>query len=325
MINKMIIKVDSLTKEYKVKMRTNFWKDLFLPKHKAVLAVDNISFSINKGESVALLGPNGAGKTTTMKMLSGLVFPTRGQIEVLGYFPFDRKKEFLMKIGLVMGNKTGLDWDLTPKQSFELTKKIYKISDSAYRVRLKELTDMLDGENFIDTQVRKLSLGERMKMELIGAILHNPEVLFLDEPTIGLDIISKQKIRKFLRDVQKKFDVTLLLTSHDMDDVEKVCDRVMVINKGVKVYDNSLEVLLKQHTKDRYVKFVFQELPDKEDFKKLGKIIEEGEGYYTIKTDSSKLSELIADVTSKYKMDDIDILSVPLEEIIADIYHKSNI
>lgn len=320
----MIVNVDSLTKEFKVKNKSGFFKDLFWPDFKVVKAVDEISFAINKGESVALLGPNGAGKTTTMKMLSGLVYPTGGKIEVLGFSPFERKREFLMKIGLVMGNKTGLDWDLTPAQSFQLIKKIYRISDGNYQNRIQELTEMLGVDRFINTQVRKLSLGERMKLEVVGAILHNPEVLFLDEPTIGLDIISKQKIRQFLRKIQADLGVTLLLTSHDMDDVEKVCDRVMVINKGVKVYDDTLAHLISKHTKDRYVKFVFQELPDFSRLADFGKVIETGENFYILKVVNNRLPEVMARVTSKYKLDDIDILSVPLEEIIADIYHKSS-
>lgn len=320
----MIIKVENLTKEYKVKNKSGFWKDLFWPNFKKVKAVDNLSFSIEKGESVALLGPNGAGKTTTMKMLSGLIYPTSGKIEVLGFTPFERKKAFLMRIGLVMGNKTGLDWDLTPSQSFQLTKRIYKINDDNYQRRLNELMELLEVDKFADTQVRRLSLGERMKMEVIGAILHNPDVLFLDEPTIGLDIISKQKIRKFLREIQQKYGVTLLLTSHDMDDVEKVCDRVMVINHGIKVTDHSLENLLKKHTADRYVKIVFKELPAKPEIENLGEAIEEDENSITFKVQNKDLPALLSKVTAEYKLLDIDILSVPLDEIIADIYQQEN-
>lgn len=320
----MIIDIESLTKEFIVVEKTNLWKDIFFPDKKKIRAVDNVSFSINKGESVALLGPNGAGKTTTMKMLSGLIYPTSGKINVLGFKPFDRKREFLFKIGLVMGHKTGLDWDLTASQSFELIKRIYRIGNQDFDNRIKELTELLDVRKLLNIQVRRLSLGERMKMEVIGAILHNPEILFLDEPTIGLDIISRQRIRDFLRQIQQQYKVTLLLTSHDMDDVEKVCDRVMVINHGVKVSDSSLDSLMRKHTKDRYVKFIFKKLPEKEKLEDLGKIIEEGENFYTFKVAQSKMPELISKMADKYDLDDIDILSVPLEEIIADIYQKEN-
>jgi ABC-2 type transport system ATP-binding protein len=321
-LSNMIINVENLSKEYKVIVKSNFWRDLLRPQYKKVIAVNDISFSIDKGESVALLGPNGAGKTTTMKMLSGLIYPTQGKVKVLNHFPFDRKKEFLMRIGLVMGNKAGLDWDLTPSQSFELIKQIYKISDKDFSNRLNILTNLLEVEKFKNTQVRKLSLGERMKMELISAILHNPDVLFLDEPTIGLDIISKQKIRNFLRDIQSKYGITLLLTSHDMDDVEKVCDRVMVINQGVKVYDNSLNNLMKEHTKDRYIKFIFNDKPRKSEIFHYGEIINTTDNSYTFKVNNEDLPNVIAKVTANYKLADIDILSVPLEEIITDIYHQ---
>src|SRR3989344_1288799 len=212
----MIIEVNNLKKVFKVKKPSSVLRDIFYPKHKTVVAVDGISFKVSEGESVAVLGPNGAGKTTTMKMLTGLIYPTSGGISVLGHFPFDRKREFLKRIGLVMGNKTALEWDLTSLQNFGLLKRIYEIEEVKYRQKVKDLTEMLSVSELLDTQVRKLSLGERMKMELIGSILHDPEVLFLDEPTIGLDIISKQKVREFLREIQNNSDITILLTSHDM-------------------------------------------------------------------------------------------------------------
>jgi ABC-2 type transport system ATP-binding protein len=319
----MIIQVEKLTKEYKAKERVSFWRDLFAAKYYPVRAVDAISFGIEKGESVALLGPNGSGKTTTMKMLSGLIFPTSGKVTVLGFTPFDRKTDYLMRIGLVMGNKTGLDWDLTPRQSFELTRKIYRITDKNFSDRVSQLTQMLEVTGFMDTQVRRLSLGERMKLELIGAILHNPEVLFLDEPTIGLDVISKQKIRDFLRYVQQTYGVTLLLTSHDMDDIEKVCDRVIVINKGKKVFDDSLPELTKKYNKDRYVKFVFEDSVKDEDFSKIGAIVEKTENYVVFKTKPSDVPVLLEKVTKKYSLIDVEIHSTPLDDVIADIYRGS--
>lgn len=319
----MIIEVKNLKKVFRVKKSTNMLRDIFYPKHKIVTAVEGITISIEKGESVAVLGPNGAGKTTTMKMLSGLIYPTSGEIKVLGYFPFDRKREFLKRIGLVMGNKTGLEWDLTPFQNFELIRKIYAISQDQYGKRLRELTTLLSVTDLLDTQVRKLSLGERMKMELIASILHNPEVLFLDEPTIGLDILSKQKVREFLRQIQKKSEITLLLTSHDMADVEKVCDRVVVINKGKKVYDDALPVLLSKYSQKRYVELYFKNIPEKEELKYLGKEIERGESSVVLEVESAKLPSLLSKATSDFKLMDIDILSVPLDEIIADIFRKS--
>lgn len=318
----MIIQVKNLSKIFKIKKGGNSLFRIFSSEYKELQAVNNVSFSIEKGESVALLGPNGAGKTTTMKMLTGLVHPTSGDIKVLGFTPFDRNPEFLKRIGLVMGNKSGLDWDLTPKQSFQLFQKIYEIPIDTFNKRVTMLTKLLNTENFMDTQVRKLSLGERLKMEIAGSLLHNPEVLFLDEPTIGLDIISKQKVREFLRTIQKETNVTLLLTSHDMDDIERVCDRVIVINHGKKVYDNSIVNLTSHYKKDRYVKVIFKNMPDSLDVP-AAKIIETGEDVVSYKIEHKILSEFLAYVTKKFDIVDIDILSVPLEEIISDIFQRS--
>lgn len=315
-----IIVVKNLNKEFKRVVKRGALKDIFTPKFEKVSAVENITFNISKGESVAFLGPNGAGKTTTIKMMTGLIYPSSGSVSVLGFTPFDRKKEFLMRIGLVMGNKAGLNWDLTPKQSFELLRQIYKIPKETYENRVKELTELLDATKFLNTQVRRLSLGERMKMELIGAILHDPEVLFLDEPTIGLDIISKQKVRDFLREIQRKYNVTMVLTSHDMDDIEKVCDRVIVINKGKKVYDNSIKILTDKYNKSKFIKLIFEDKPSRENF--TDEILEEGKNYYLFKTDRAAMPQFIAEASSKYNLVDIDIVSTPLEEIIADIFQK---
>lgn len=318
----MIIKIDNLTKKYDVKNKAGFWKSAFFPTYNKISAIKNISFVVEKGESVALLGPNGAGKTTTMKVLSGLLYPSSGKIDVLGYFPFDRKRDFLKKIGLVMGNKSGLSWDLTPNQNFELSKKIYKISEDVFRKRIKELTEMLDVETLMDKQVRKLSLGERMKFELIGSILHNPEVLFLDEPTIGLDIISKQKIRTFLRDIQRKYQTTLVLTSHDMDDLEKVSDRVIIINHGEIIFDNLMGELLHKYKDKKYLTLILSEEVKIKDVEKYGKIIDRKPLTFTIEVSLKDQSKIIAEITEKLPIDDIDIVHVPLEEIIADMFNS---
>lgn len=315
-----ILETKDLTKTFKRSIKhKSLLKNLFNPQFEEVIAVDKISFSIGKGESVAFLGPNGAGKTTTIKMLTGLIYPSSGNISVLGYNPFKRKRDFLRKIGLVMGNKAGLNWDLTPFQSFELLKDIYEIPNKIYEDNLEELTSLLESKDFLNTQVRKLSLGQRMKMEIIGSILHNPEVLFLDEPTIGLDITSKKNIRNFLRMIQKERGVTMLLTSHDMDDIEFVSDRVIVINHGRKVYDDEITQLTNKYNQEKFVKFYIE---DTEAFSLSlpNEMISRDEVSVTIKVSSKNLPNTIAEVTSNFDVKDIDIISTPLEEIIEDIY-----
>ncbi len=318
-----VIEIKNLTKHFKAKETSGrMLKDLFWPDYKQVRAVKNISFEVSKGESVAFLGPNGAGKTTTTKMLTGLIYPTSGDVSVLGYYPFDRDREFLKQIGLVMGNKAGLNWDLTPNQSFDLLRQIYRIPKNEYEDRLELLTELLDTKKYLDIQVRKLSLGERMKMELIGAILHNPQVLFLDEPTIGLDIISKRRIREFLRRIQTEFETTLLLTSHDMDDVESVCDRVLIITEGEIVYDGAITDLTEKYKKLRYVKFIFKKTPEKKQILELtkAKVFDHGEKFYSFRVPNKYMGELITQINSSFELEDIDIVPIPLEEIIANIF-----
>ncbi len=318
----MVITVEHLAKTYRTKEKLSLWKDLLWPKYRETKAVNDISFTIDRGEAVAFLGPNGAGKTTTMKMLAGLLFPTSGQVQVLGFTPFDRKPEFLRRIGLVMGNKASLEWDLTAQQSFSLFQKIYKISDLDFSHRVERYTTLLGTTKLLDRPIRKLSLGERLKMELIATLLYEPEILFLDEPTIGLDLTAKHSIRDFLRQLQAESGVTLLLTSHDMDDVEKVCDRVIVINEGQKVYDDSLVKLTSSYNEEKFVTLLFDILPRLEKVNPLAPVISYTDHSYTLKVPRTKLAKTLALVTRKLVPIDIEIGAVPLEEIISHLYQK---
>ncbi|MGB3330920.1 MAG: ATP-binding cassette domain-containing protein [Thermomicrobiales bacterium] len=214
------------------------------------LAVDGLTFSVQPGEVVGLLGPNGAGKTTTLKMLTGLLDPTAGDVRVLGYRPFERKTDYLRRISLVMGQKTMLWWDVPAMESFYLHKEMYGLTDAAFHESLDELAAMLDVEDLLQVPVRKLSLGERMKMELLAALLHRPEVVFLDEPTIGLDVVAKDRVRAFLADINRQRGTTIVVTSHDMDDIEALCTRVMIVNHGHMIYDGGLADLV-QHVQPR--------------------------------------------------------------------------
>lgn len=323
MKNNEVIKVNNLSKQFKTRGNKKLLGGLFDPQWKYSDAVLNVSFVINRGESIAFLGPNGAGKTTTTKMLTGLVYPTSGELEVLGYTPFDRNHEFLTKIGLVMGNKSGLNWDLSANQSYELLQKIYEIPEKEFRKRVDELTDLLNVNHVLDTQVRKLSLGERMKLELIGAILHDPEVLFLDEPTIGLDISSKNNVREFLRYLHKK-GKTLILTSHDMDDIVEVCERALVINNGQIIYDDSMQSLNHQYSHIRYAKLEFlDKIPTEKYASNFGEVVSLKNNILTIGVDKKEVMTAASKLAQEYPIQDVTIEQVPLEVIISDLYSKN--
>lgn len=323
---KYAISAHHLTKTFRSRGNKNLLTGLWRPDWQYKTAVDQISFDIEPGESVAFLGPNGAGKTTTTKMMTGLIAPTSGSVHVLSATPFDRDPKLLRQIGLVMGNKAGLNWDLTARQSFWLLQNIYDIPQADFDARVQRLTDLLEVSGHLDTQVRRLSLGERMKLELIGAIIHEPQVLFLDEPTIGLDIIAKKNIRTFLRQIQKEHGITLILTSHDMDDVEQVCDRVLVINHGQKVYDDSLETLAGHYKSIRYVRFIFEQVPELAKLERYGQLIQSDKSSVLLQIPTEKMVNAIAKLTAAYRPLDMRVESVPLEEIIESLFkqHSAN-
>ena len=318
-MSKEVIQVQKLTKEFRSRGNKHVLSSLWRPEWKYTHAVRDVSFSISQGESVAFLGPNGAGKTTTTKMMAGLIHPTRGEVQVLGHNPFKRHPDFLRRIGLVMGNKAGLNWDLTAEQSFWLLRNIYDIDEADFNQRVKHLTALLHVDKKLDTQVRRLSLGERMKLELIGAILHKPDILFLDEPTIGLDIESKKNVREFLRTIQKEQGTTLILTSHDMDDIEEVSDRVLVINHGTIAYDNSLAELVDQYNRARYIRFHFKDNVPESQLKKYGQVLDKTSGTL-LKVPAKKLVQVLTEVSQNFPLEDINIESIPLETIINDIF-----
>lgn len=316
-----IIEAKNLSKSFRTRTNRNIITGIWRPEWKYTEAVSSVSFSIEAGESVAFLGPNGAGKTTTTKMMTGLIYPSSGSVHVLDHNPFERDHRFLRHIGLIMGNKAGLNWDLTANQSFWLLQKIYDIDDDVFRNRLSELSDMLHVSHKLDDQVRRLSLGERMKVELIGALLHNPKVLFLDEPTIGLDIEAKKTVRVFLRNVQQEYGTTLVLTSHDMDDIEYVCDRVLVINHGEIAYDDSIQKLLAKYNTHKYLRFHLKETANLADLQKHGEVVSTDNGVL-LKIPTSKMTKTLGEITNSVEVDDINIESTPLETIIGDIFSR---
>ena len=254
-------KFQDLVKEFKVYQKKpgllGSFQSLFSRKYEEKRAVDTISFSIEQGEIVGFIGQNGAGKTTTLKMLSGLLYPTSGTTRVLGFDPWKREPAFQKQFALVMGQKNQLWWDLPAMETFLLNQAIYEIPEAQFRATLKKLSDLLDVEDILNIQVRKLSLGQRMKCELIAALLHNPKVLFLDEPTIGLDVVMQKTLRDFIRSYNQEFNATIILTTHYMGDVKELCKRAIMIDHGKIFYDGELKGMIDRYARDKYLKLVF--------------------------------------------------------------------
>lgn len=320
----MVISLSQLSKYYQVhKKEAGFrgsLKSLFHRTYYDAKAVDGISFEINEGELIGFIGPNGAGKTTTLKCLSGLLYPTSGEVNVLGFTPFERKKAFLKQISLVMGQKNQLWWDLPASDSFLLNKEIYEISDTQYNRTLDELTELLDVKDILQVQVRKLSLGQRMKCELIAALIHKPKVLFLDEPTIGLDVVMQQKLRDFIKEYNKRYKATILLTSHYMKDVEQLCERVIVIDHGKVLYDGSLSDIVKKYSKEKAINVLFAKQIPAEKLKNLGKVLELDGTKAILSVPREKTSQIAAKLLQSFPVNDLTIEEPNMEDIIADVF-----
>ena len=312
--------VDGLVKDFEVTERepglTGAFKSLISPKKKIVNALKGVSFSIQPGELVGFIGPNGAGKTTTLKTLSGLLYPTAGFVEVLEFDPWKRNPEFLKQISLVMGQKNQLWWDLPAIETFELNRAIYDIPTRSYNENLKELTELLDVEKLLNTPVRKLSLGQRMRMELVAALIHKPKVLFLDEPTIGLDIIAQQKVRDFIYDYNRKYNATVLLTSHNMGDLTNLARRVIIINDGKILYDGAFEDLIMQYAKEKIIKATLSNENNISNLEKIGKIKKLSFPEVVFSVPRSAAAVAASELLQNFPVDDLTIEEIPIEEII---------
>jgi len=289
-------------------------------RYQTVRAVDDISFEIGEGEVVGFLGPNGAGKTTTLKVLSGLLYPTAGDVTVCGFRSFDRQNEFLRQITLVMGQKNQLIWDLPALESFEVNRAIYEIPRADYQAVLKELTDLLDLEPVLGKQVRKLSLGERMKCELAAALLHRPRVLFLDEPTIGLDVTMQARVREFLTEYNRRHGATILLTSHYMADVVALCKRIFVIDRGHLVYDGELDALVERVSPFKYVRIVTQRPLDAASLARFGEVRSVDSFEATLIVPRDRTSAVAAQLFQSLPIEDVTIEDPDVEEIIGRIF-----
>ncbi|MBS1713616.1 MAG: ATP-binding cassette domain-containing protein [Armatimonadetes bacterium] len=317
-----VIEVSGLTKVYATpKKEPGVWgsvKSLFSREKNLVEAVKGISFTVDEGEIVGFLGPNGAGKTTTLKMLSGILYPSGGEARVLGYRPFDRKPEMLRQISLVMGNRQQLWWDLPAWDSFVVLRELYDVPKDKFDERIEHLLDALQLKDVVRTQVRKLSLGERMKCELVAALLHAPKVVFLDEPTIGLDVVSQKRIRDFLQDFNKREKCTILLTSHYMQDVQELCKRVVVIDHGTLVFDGTLEALTARYSGTRRLRLTFDgAVPDLAVF---GDVVESADSTVVLAVAREKTAAVTGAILQAHPVNDIAVEDVSAEEVIRDLF-----
>ena len=326
----MLIKVDDLIKTYTSYERGNSFfetmKSMVIRKKKIVEALKGVSFNIEQGELIGFLGPNGAGKSTTLKILTGILFPTSGNVNIMGYVPWKDRKRYVYNIGAVFGQKSQLMWDIPPVDAFYLNKAIYSIPKNDFKKRLDSMVEMLELGDLIKKPTRQLSLGERMKCEFIIAMLHNPKIVFLDEPTIGLDIIAKDKIRDFIDEMNRE-GVTFILTTHDLQDIEHLAKRVIVINHGECVFDNSMEQLKNNLGEKKTVKLsTHRELPD---LAREGIFLKEKISDYDaeIELDLSKikLNEFIKLVNESSVVNDLSIQDISIESIIKDLNNKVNI
>lgn len=319
-----IIKVSNLSKTYKVHRKEPGFKgtlkSFFNRKYETVPAIKDISFNIEPGELIGFIGPNGAGKTTTLKCLSGLLYPSGGEVQVLGYEPFQRKSPFLKQIALVMGQKNQLWWDLPPTETFLLNKEIYEIPEKRYKETLTDLVDLLDVTDVLDVQARKLSLGQRMKCELIAALLHSPKVLFLDEPTIGLDVVMQKKLRDFVRQYNKKYNATIILTSHYMEDVRQLCDRVIVIDHGELLFDGQLDNLIHKYTQNKLISVIFEKEVTREKLQKLGKIQSFEMPKAVISVKRSEANNVTSELLKSFPVLDLNIEEPDIEDIIREVF-----
>jgi len=322
-----MIEVRDLTKHYRVHERqpglAGSLRSFIRRRYRLVKAVDSISFAIAKGEIVGFLGANGAGKTTTLKMLAGLLHPTSGSATVAGFTPKQRQREFLCSITMVLGQKQQLIWDLPAEDTFLMNKEIYGVPDGVYRQRLAELGDMLELSDLLKRQVRKLSLGERMKCELAAALLHGPQVLFLDEPTIGLDVNMQQALRGFVADYNRRFGATILLTSHYMADVTALCRRIIVIDQGGLIFDGDLRALMERSAVTRILKLRFATPQTRERLAAFGMVGACVGLEAELRVPRDSVAEVAGRLLNELPVDDIGIEDMPVEEVIGRLFRQT--
>lgn len=320
------IEVNNVSKRFRINKRAGgvpgMIANLFAPKYEYRQAVKDISFSIEEGEMVGFIGPNGAGKSTTIKMLSGILCPDSGSIQVGGYTPYKDRKKYVGNIGVVFGQKSQLQWDLPVIDSFELLKAIYRIPEEVYQTNLKRFTEMLDMDSFLQQPVRQLSLGQRMRADIVAALLHSPKIVFFDEPTIGVDVVGKETIRQFIRELNEKDNITMIFTTHDMQDIEKVCDRLIIIDKGSKVYDGELSGIREKFGTTRQLDVEFMQECDIEPMEHVEIVaLDARKKRFVFENRDVKIDELMNTLLTKYSVRDINISEPEIESLIRKIYN----
>lgn len=323
------IEVNGLTKTYHTYKKapgfTGAFKGLFYRDYEAVHAARDVAFQIEEGEFVGFLGPNGAGKTTVLKMLAGLLYPTSGHAEVLGFVPWKRQDAYRRQFALLLGQKNQLWWDLPAWESLELNSKIYDIPESSFRRTVRELSELLGVMEKLTVMVRELSLGERMKMELIAALLHQPKVLFLDEPTIGLDVVSQKTVRDFLRHHNRTRKTTIILTSHYMADIQELCQRVMVIDHGTIFFDGPLNDILDRFADSKVITIACHDagrLPNAE-LQQYGTLLDQSPGQFKLQIPRHRVIPVCKALLDAFNVEDIDIQEIPIETIIRQLFSRS--
>lgn len=324
-----VIEINNLSKNFKVKIKEKGFKgslkSIVKPKYKIVNAVNNINLNIEKGEMVAFIGPNGAGKSTTIKMLTSILYPDEGNIKVMNIDPIKNRKELAYQIGTVFGQKEQLWTHLTPYDNFKFFGAIYDMPDYAVEKKIQELNELFELNEFIDTPVRNLSLGQRIRCEIVASLIHSPKVLFLDEPTIGLDPVVKENIRTLIKRMNKEFKTTVFLTSHDVSDIEKLCKRVIIINHGKVVLDDSMENLKYNYLNKKIVEVKMKERINLDDEDGITILKDKG---YNLKIEVDLKKRTVADALNLINANnviDINISNVPLEDIISEIYKSEDI
>ena len=319
------IEVKNISKEFKVNKRgagiPGMIANMFVPKFEIKKAVNDLSFTIEKGEMVGFIGPNGAGKSSTIKMLSGILCPDKGSITVGGFVPYKQRKSYVGNIGVVFGQKSQLQWDLPVIDSFELLRAIYRIPEEKYKRNLERFTEMLDMKSFINQPVRQLSLGQRMRSDIVASLLHSPEIVFFDEPTIGVDIIGKETIRSFIKELNEQDKVTMIFTTHDMQDIEQTCKRIIIIDKGSLMYDGSLQEIRSKYGTSRRLIAEFNEETAVTPIKNV--IIEDlkdRKASFTFDNNIVDVNKLMHEVLEKYSVHDVTVAEPEIESIIQKIY-----